>query len=1430
MVRLAMDVVEGDTRAIYGKTGKWTGRVNMRGENLAELHAMHRTCFFRPNGKGRSVQFRQAWDLVQIFMLFYVALVVPFRIGFHAEAEPSHWAFWWEVIVDLYFWCDILLNFRTAFYDEIGELVIARKKICVKYLRGWFLLDFLSCLPVTYIGLILNKSGKAETGDELKMFRVFRVLRLAKLLRLGRIKRLLGRLEQQYRFLAKGSRVAAIVATILFSAHLVACSWHLAGSSGMQVLGTDRVTGEAERLQPWVMAMYGGIGDGSTVNPDFDNGLQVSTMTRYVDALYYSVTTLTTVGYGDRVPSTDLEKVMSILCELAGSVIFGVIAGSLSTLAMAESMTRAEIKQQLSQLEELMEAKNVPGVMRARISDQMSYWFEKKSVFDEEMLLSYLPPRQRKDLLIMIYKPLLAHCPLLQGLEWPVVSKMCLMMRPYLAVVDDVIFSEGDAGDEMYLVVRGAVRLSSNAFPVYNTRMWEDGAFFGELPLLNCGGKSSAASKSNKHVYSATALVESDLSYLTQEDFEELSLQHVTLKATMRSHALRRAIRFGTNSAAKTLADVSTWSNSPNSPKWSPRSNSSNSPKMSPRNFKTPEDKWFLAAQKVAPHLLGEEIEDLRKVFLQYASKPKVEGKEELSIDAMQRLLDDSMKQMFDKLDDDGSGSLEKPEIERMLTLLGLPAEEKERMIADLDVDGSGEVEYQEFKAWWDKVQYVTDENREREVKDMFDAVDTDRSGLIDWEEFMHLVSSHVLRGREIEHASSPVSSADDNSEQRLRDATEMVRLALNTVREDTRAIYGSIIRANTRKLTVELHDVATKKRCFFRPDGSGASVKCRQAWDLAQVFVLFYVALLVPFRVGFSQDAVTFSGWFWWEVLIDIYFWVDIVLNFRTAHYDADGVLVVEQKAICAKYAQGWFLLDLVSCLPVRYIEMILYGPDDQEGSDLIALKAFRLLRMAKLLRLARVQRLFRRLETQYAGLSRSGRLAKICFTILISAHFVACIWYWMGAGEDQRLGVNAEGEEVVLQPWVRQLYGNIEEGGCTESGVEVPSFECDRLSKYSVSLATKYLDALYYSVTTLTTVGYGDRVPNTDGEKMFSILCELAGSVTFGIIAGSLSALAMSESMTRRKIKERSTKLDEFMRTKNVPRRMREDIGAQLSNYFEKKSALDEKQIIACLPPKHQKDLVMAIYEPYVVDCPLLQGLERGLKSRLCLAMRPYFALAGDDIVVEGEMGEEMYLITRGTVKLDSSRYPAYNSRQWEDGAFFGELPLLDCGAEQPAGPSHSVSQYKAKDKPRRVLHVYTAKALSDAHCTYITRQDFDELNHNRPDLKQTMRKFAMQRAERFGMDTSVIERADAGSDDTFIKLTSSVSGEIGIVQLVENARQHLLEARQEADLKNFDARTKASFEKLLAVEGHLEHIKQTAERMVQKRTKDRAGGPGA
>ena len=54
-----------------------------------------------------------------------------------------------------------------------------------------------------------------------------------------------------------------------------------------------------------------------------------------------------------------------------------------------------------------------------------------------------------------------------------------------------------------------------------------------------------------------------------------------------------------------------------------------------------------------------------------------------------------------------------------------------------------------------------------------------------------------------------------------------------------------------------------------------------RAWWDIAQVLLLLYVVVTVPFRLGFDQrvDAWTFT--FFVEAVVDLYFLLDIGVNF---------------------------------------------------------------------------------------------------------------------------------------------------------------------------------------------------------------------------------------------------------------------------------------------------------------------------------------------------------------------------------------------------------------------------------------------------------------------------------------------------------------------------------------------------------------------
>ena len=52
-----------------------------------------------------------------------------------------------DSIVDVVFFIDIVLNFHTTYVGSGGEVVSDPKVIRFNYLKSWFVIDLLSCLP-----------------------------------------------------------------------------------------------------------------------------------------------------------------------------------------------------------------------------------------------------------------------------------------------------------------------------------------------------------------------------------------------------------------------------------------------------------------------------------------------------------------------------------------------------------------------------------------------------------------------------------------------------------------------------------------------------------------------------------------------------------------------------------------------------------------------------------------------------------------------------------------------------------------------------------------------------------------------------------------------------------------------------------------------------------------------------------------------------------------------------------------------------------------------------------------------------------------------------------------------------------------------------------------------------------------------------------
>ena len=134
-------------------------------------------------------------------------------------------------------------------------------------------------------------------------------------------------------------------------------------------------------------------------------------------------------------------------------------------------------------------------------------------------------------------------------------------------------------------------------------------------------------------------------------------------------------------------------------------------------------------------------------------------------------------------------------------------------------------------------------------------------------------------------------------------------------------------------------------------------------------------------------------------------------------------------------------------------------------------------LLKTARLLRLVRVAR---KLD-HYSEYGTAVLLLLMCSFALL-AHWLACIWYFIG---------NIELADADTNPpigWLDSLGRQINQ-----------PYNMSDLTGSGPDLQSKYVTALYFTLSSLTSVGFGNISPNTNTEKMFSICVMLVGCKLF-------------------------------------------------------------------------------------------------------------------------------------------------------------------------------------------------------------------------------------------------------------------------------------------------------------------------------------------
>ncbi|XP_037496368.1 potassium channel AKT2/3 isoform X2 [Jatropha curcas] len=134
----------------------------------------------------------RSWESFMVVLVAYSAWVFPFEVAF-LNASSITGLYIADNIVDLFFAVDIVLTFLVAYIDSRTQLLVRdRRKIAVRYLSTWFLMDVASTVPFELLGYLFT--GKEKLGLSYSLLGILRFWRLR------RVKQLFTRLEKDIRF------------------------------------------------------------------------------------------------------------------------------------------------------------------------------------------------------------------------------------------------------------------------------------------------------------------------------------------------------------------------------------------------------------------------------------------------------------------------------------------------------------------------------------------------------------------------------------------------------------------------------------------------------------------------------------------------------------------------------------------------------------------------------------------------------------------------------------------------------------------------------------------------------------------------------------------------------------------------------------------------------------------------------------------------------------------------------------------------------------------------------------------------------------------------------------------------------------------------------------------------------------------------------
>jgi len=403
-----------------------------------------------------------------------------------------------------------------------------------------------------------------------------------------------------------------------------------------------------------------------------------------------------------------------------------------------------------------------------------------------------------------------------------------------------------------------------------------------------------------------------------------------------------------------------------------------------------------------------------------------------------------------------------------------------------------------------------------------------------------------------------------------------------------------------------------------------------RVVWDITLFLGLLYLITSIPLQISFAGIGMVNLII---DLFVDAFFLMDVYCRLRKFAVVKNGYLVSRPNDFGKLYRETDFHLDLVCVFPASILAFA-FGVRNQFYG---ICRLFQFLRVLSFVKYLEGVTEILSTKTRFTVTTATLRLTQIFMIILILTHWFSCSFHFIG---DQ--GAEFDDTWIIVDEMQHE------------------------------SIGRRYLRSFYWSLYTITTIGYGSVPVISIHERLFSMLAMAVGAVICdagltAVLASILQNKDKQAGTNNRRIQ--CTKL--FMATNDVDERLQSKILEYFAYADDEMRNIDETDILNDFSSSLRSEVLSHFSFDSLRDCTYFDDISDGAIFSLIKNLEPYLAVTGEKLSVIGEPCYDLYVFQKGSVRTKDATGAIANVTE---GDIIGHL-ATQAKSHREGLPTHSL-----------------------------------------------------------------------------------------------------------------------------------------------------------